>query len=441
VEPYRITIVNMPIRGHAKPNNVPMGVYYILKAVERAFGEYVNVRVLDLNLLRPVPSFEQVAGMLAKYLDTELFMLSGMVTTYEWQRWIAEWLDRHADTDCAIIGGGGLASNLEELALDTIQFDAICVGEGDKEVVRMVRDSAAETFRVPGIYRGRPVSHLDEIGPIPWNRVEGVETYITNSMWGLEARNSSSSAYAMKRSLNMLGSRGCPYACEFCNKDMSGGRVWRARSVDSIVGEMRWMRSAFNVDFIGFNDNNFTVSRRRLLDFCERVGNVGVRWGCAARFNNVDDSALLKRMAKAGCVLLGFGGESGDVKILNDMRKDQTPEDMARVLRKVRWAGIHPTVTWMYGWPGETREQVRATVRFLLEHAPENRCMFVATAYPHTPLWWRVESFIHLKFPSLIDYVRELEDATKPIMNYSAMSDNEFFRVADLVMEDRLEKI
>ena len=114
---------------------------------------------------------------------------------------------------------------------------------------------------------------------------------------------------------------------------------------------------------------------------------------------------------------------------------------MIRVLGWCRKTGVHPNVTWMMGWPGETRAQVRETAQFILQYAPENKNLFVATAYPGTGLWDMVESQVLGKYGNLRNYVEQLGDATLPVMNYSAMPDEEFNEVVAMVRSGELESL
>jgi len=172
-----------------------------------------------------------------------------------------------------------------------------------------------------------------------------------------------------------------------------------------------------------------------------RDRNNTTRWGAHVRFNHVDNTKLLEEMYGAGCRYLGFGGESADPDVLAAMRKGNLPGTMIRVLKECRTIGIHPNATWMMGWPGETREQVRTTAKFILEHAPENPHMFVATAYPGTDLWTMVQDRILLKFDTIENYVLHLGDATLPLVNYSRMPDAEFAEVAEYARTGQLDKI
>jgi radical SAM superfamily enzyme YgiQ (UPF0313 family) len=439
----RFLFINMPIRESAKPNNVPLGIYYLIASLNKYHAEdggpNICTRVIDFNVWRPFLCEADVRTRIAMELPADVVCLSGLITTVRAQRLIAGTI-KDMCPSAKIISGGGLATNLKHGLFDIIpEIDSICVGEGDESIRRIARDALMGDIQ--RVYRW-PVPMLDTRPE--WGNVFGIEDYIRNPIWGTDANNSSAApGITMKRSLNMITSRGCPYRCAFCSHEASGGANYRMRRAIDVVNEFCDLSAAHSLDFIGFVDDNIGVYSTRLEQICdmlvERGGNV--RWGSHVRFGHVEYRKLLERMFCAGCRYLGFGGESASPEVLASMHKGNNIQTMKDVLAECRSIGIHPNVTWMMGWPGETREQVRATARFIMKYAPENPKMFVATAYPGTALWDMVDRIVLDRFGTLGAYVEQLGDATLPLVNYSAMPDDEFFEVARYATAGELEKI
>ncbi len=439
----KIRIWNMPVRVSAAPNNVPLGVWAVVAAIE-AEERHVSIEVQDLNQYRPsVPLDSLHSYIAAKPVDLEMF--SGLITTFKSQRHLANVI-RGVNPKAKIVSGGGLATNIGEELCDWIPIDAVCIGEGDIIAPRIVRDARCDGLSggLQKVYHGIPAD-MDKLAPIDWDRIGGIELYIRNPIWGAAAKNSSATRYPMKRSMNFVSSRGCPHSCKFCSRDTLGGRNYRAMSPRAIGEQILNLLERYTLDWIGFVDDNFLARPYReiseLLSWLSRFHEFGATWGAHSRFDAVDDAWLLDRLHDGACRYLGFGGESANEEILDSMNKHNKPEQMMRVIEMCREAGIHPGVTWMMGWPGETRLQVRDTAQFILSHAADNKCMFVATAYPGTELWEMVKDKILDKFGSVQAYVEQLEDATKPVINFSAMSDSEFAEVRAHIDAGALEKI
>ena len=89
-----------------------------------------------------------------------------------------------------------------------------------------------------------------------------INDYINTPVWGLAANNSSATSFSMKRSLTTVSSRGCPYACSFCYRGSQGERLYGMRSPEHIAKQVRGYVDRYDLDFIGFPDDNFAVDKR-----------------------------------------------------------------------------------------------------------------------------------------------------------------------------------
>ena len=91
---------------------------------------------------------------------------------------------------------------------------------------------------------------------------------------------------------------------------------------------------------------------------------------------------LVVAMADAGCVLIGYGIESGSQKILDFVNKQVSVEQAKKAIRLTKkhlgWADC----SFMIGYPGETKETIQETIDFCkeLDLAPE--VIFFLTPYP-----------------------------------------------------------
>jgi len=107
-----------------------------------------------------------------------------------------------------------------------------------------------------------------------------------------------------------------------------------------------------------------------------------------------EDAPLLKRMRKLGCTHISMGIESGSQIMLDSMKKGLKVEQIETALSVIRAAGIRLKATFIFGFPGETRETALESVRWRLKMEPfglynVNRKgkFFYATPYPGSPLY------------------------------------------------------
>ena len=108
--------------------------------------------------------------------------------------------------------------------------------------------------------------------------------------------------FATRRGFStMISSRGCPFRCTFCDKSVGGSR-WRARSAEDVVDEMVEVAQRYNIGFINFYDDNFTIRRERVMQISEEIlrRNLDIEWKCEGRVDSVDIE-MLRLMRKAGC--------------------------------------------------------------------------------------------------------------------------------------------
>src|SRR5207244_2270516 len=120
---------------------------------------------------------------------------------------------------------------------------------------------------------------------------------------------------------SVVTSRGCPFSCTFCDRSTSG-RKGRFHGVDYVVALCRRLER-LGVRHILFYDDLFTVSRRRVVELCERFLAEGFRftWSCNSH-PNLLDAEHLRLMRRAGCWQIAYGIESGSQRVLDVVKHE-----------------------------------------------------------------------------------------------------------------------
>lgn len=162
----------------------------------------------------------------------------------------------------------------------------------------------------------------------------------------------------------MVTGRGCPYHCTFC---CSLDHNYRERSPQNIVQEMLLCKES-GYRSVDFYDDSFNITRKRVLSLCDEIiaRKVSMPWVCRCRVSNLDEE-MISRMAEAGCERIQFGIESADQKTLNQIKKGITIEQSRNAVRLAQKYGILSLGYYMFGFPGESLEQAKATLRFAFE--------------------------------------------------------------------------
>lgn len=158
--------------------------------------------------------------------------------------------------------------------------------------------------------------------------------------------------------------RGCPLGCSYCSTATIEGRRIRRRSPEAVVAALRsWREAGFRRVF--FVDNTFNLPPTYAKDLCRRIERAGLdlQWRAILYPGRVD-AELVEAMARAGCLEVSLGFESGAAPILAAYGKHFGPAEIRRTARLLAEAGIRAMGFLMLGGPGETRETALESLRF-----------------------------------------------------------------------------
>ena len=264
-------------------------------------------------------------------------------------------------------------------------FDAVVPSEGEAtlvEVATRVRDGhpiagCAGTVARAGhrTVRGpvRPfLRNLDEL-PLPaWDLID-MEQYLR--AWHERTG---------ERRAAILTSRGCPFDCSWCSKP-TFGRTYRQQSVERVLTELRALHTEYRVDYVRFCDDVFGVDRRWLEELLDRMISDGphLRFECLARVDLLK-SDLLDRMKTAGLQRVYVGVESGSQKMLDAMSRGTRLAQIEKVADSLRAHHVRQFWFLMLGYPGETLEDIEATLQLFRRFSPEEYSVSIAVPVPGT---------------------------------------------------------
>jgi radical SAM superfamily enzyme YgiQ (UPF0313 family) len=158
--------------------------------------------------------------------------------------------------------------------------------------------------------------------------------------------------------------RGCPMACSYCSTAIIEGRSIRKRRPDLIIKEIAGHVGAGFQRFY-FVDNIFNIPEDYAKEICQKIMESGlaISWRCMIYPDNIDEE-LVQLMAKAGCMEVSLGFESGCERILRKMNKRYSPDEVRRTSDILKGSGIRQMGFLLLGGPGETREAVQESLVF-----------------------------------------------------------------------------
>lgn len=183
----------------------------------------------------------------------------------------------------------------------------------------------------------------------------------------------------------MITTRGCPMQCSFCSSAAMHGKKIRERSVENIVDEIEYLKTNYDIDTIAFMDDSFTLKKRKVMAICDEIlkRNIEIMWGCTSRVDTLDEK-LLKKMKEAGCITIFIGVESADQQQLDNMCKNTTIAKIENAFKIAHKLKIRTIASVALGMPGDTKEIMNKTVKFVHKLKPNYAIYSLATPYPGT---------------------------------------------------------
>src|SRR5436190_3319330 len=223
--------------------------------------------------------------------------------------------------------------------------------------------------------------------------------------------------------------RGCKSRCTFCLWPQTiGGHRYRTRSVGHVIEELAWAQKAFpQVKEFFFDDDTLTDNLPRVEALAREIGKLGMVWSCNAKANV--PRSTLKILKDNGLRLLLVGYESGNQKILHNIKKGMRVDVAKRFAQDCRKLGIVTHGTFILGLPGETKETIEETIRFAIEVNPNTIQVSLAAPYPGT--------FLHAQAIAngwLVHENAQLltqRGSQVAALNYPHLSHTEIFRSVD----------
>jgi len=231
--------------------------------------------------------------------------------------------------------------------------------------------------------------------------------------------------------------RGCPNQCTFCAWPQTlMGRKYRVRSIPNVLDELEWIQDNLDVKEVFFEDDTFTISKKRVLEFCKeyRERGLDIVWSCNARVDTLDLETM-KEMKKANCRLLIVGYESGSDEILRNIKKGFTVEQIKQFAKNARKAGLLVHGDFIIGLPGETKETIEMTKKLIREIKPDILQVSVASPFPGTEFyeWCKKNGYLITDDPN--EYLDEYGHQ-KSVVSYPWLTADEIVKEVDRILKE-----
>lgn len=293
-----------------------------------------------------------------------------------------------------VIGGVYATVNSEQV-MEDINIDYAVIGEGEyvfKDLIGYLQGynpipSKGVCFRLNGavINTGHSefIRNLDKL-PSPAYDLIDFNKYANN------ASRRSVDAPRVYPYARILTSRGCPFNCIFCQVKLIMGQRFRERSAKNVLDEIQTLKDTYGIKSLIFDDDNLLFDRARALQLFQGMVDRGLAmpWVMIATAGFELDEELLKVMRASGCEYIDIAFETGTERVLKEIIDKPLKFDyVKRMVKLAQDLGIFVTVNFIVGFPTETWQEIRQTLKFATEVDADYTKVFSPIPLRNTRLW------------------------------------------------------
>lgn len=180
--------------------------------------------------------------------------------------------------------------------------------------------------------------------------------------------------------------RGCPWKCIFCASEVLNTTRMVMRSPKSVVEEIKQVVTDFGIKHFYIVDDVMTLWPNHILEMCDGLEreNLKITFEGGTRANLVEDK-LFARLSEMGLIRISFGLETVDTEMRKTMGKKVPLEAYSKANAICNKYNIEALNSVMIGLPGETRETVMTTLKWLRNERNVKQANFaIAMPYPGT---------------------------------------------------------
>jgi len=378
IEPY--AYVEADKNNFARP---PLGILYVAAALRQSLP--AEIRIIDLNI-----GGTTLEGLERILREEKPDVVGFSVLSFNLLNCMEVCkVVRRASPKTLICFGGWHPTLYPEETLGLGVADLIVIGEGEQTFCELIGalgqgvdagNDALSGIRGMG-YRSRdgsikinerrePPRNLDDL-PFPAYDLIDAEKY-------------SHLLATTDNAVSIMTSRGCPQKCVFCDLRST---PYRFRSPSNVLEEIRQHYDRGVREFF-IQDDNFTLSRKRSLEFCRLLMDSGIKikYKISSRVDHLDDE-LLRALKLSGCYRVYLGVESGSQKMLDCLEKGITVDQIRKSFHLANLHGIDCCAYIMIGIPGEGDREIGETMMLVREIRPRHLQCSICTPMPKTRLY------------------------------------------------------
>jgi radical SAM superfamily enzyme YgiQ (UPF0313 family) len=316
-----------------------------------------EVRLVDEHVMDELPTDRPPAWR------PDLVVVQAYITSADRAHELCDFYRNHGITVCL---GGLHPTSLPEEARP--HCDHLFLGPGDAIFPAFLADLAAGRARA--LYDSRDFPR--DIAHLPPPRRALIDR----------------SRYLVPNSL--IVTRGCPHRCDFCYKEafFDGGRSFYTQAVDAALAEIDRLPGRH----LYFLDDHLLGNPHFARALFAGMRGAGRRFQAAGTVDSVLRGDLIERAADAGLRSLFVGFETlGEAALRGCGKRQNVGRDYDRAIRRLHDLGVMVNASFVFGLDGDGPDVFDRTVDWAIDQSIETATFHVATPYPGTGFFSRIE--------------------------------------------------
>lgn len=370
--------------------SIPLGPLY-MAAYLRKMNYQANIEIYDARLSAKFvkygsdtryfgDSWDDVSQTILAF-KPDVVAISNM---FSWQISAALETARISKNICpqaVTVLGGPHASSFPEQMIENQFIDFVVMGEGEERFYYLLESlSQNNQVAIQGVLgtvndsellrpnKKAPIKFINDLDELPFPAYDMVDTeryfYLQSHGYAPRVRERGN------RAVTILTSRGCPHQCVFCSIQTTMGYKFRYHSPDYVHDHISHLKTNFGIDFIHFEDDNFTHELDRydaIIDMLLSLNPV-IHWDTP---NGVRADSWtrerLQRTKASGCQHLCIAIESSVQRVIDHVVKKKldlsTVEPVMRISQEI---DLPLSAFYVLGLPGETADEIKSNVQYAI---------------------------------------------------------------------------
>jgi magnesium-protoporphyrin IX monomethyl ester (oxidative) cyclase len=385
----------------------PLGLGYIAAVLENCGYEVSLVdcpsegydTMIDIGKDRYIYGLspDEIRRRIVAY-QPDMVALSCLFSTLEKRMLQVAQIAKEVNPDIIVTVGGPHVGAFYDRLIRDPNVDYAVIGEGEEVIVDLctalnknqnLADVQALGYRENGYVNVTPrKSYIEDLStlPLPARHLVDMDTYFKiGKVQGLRL-----DGEGTMRLAQMTTSRGCPFMCTYCGKNVTWGKSYRTRTASETLDEMEYLISEYGVERFAFQDDNFTADMERAEEIFDGIveRKMNITWEAHNGLGvNFLSPPLLEKMKASGCVSFTIAVESANDVTLRRVKKPNYIKLAPPIVQKAKELDIEVRGFFMIGFPGETLEEVKKTVDYARNLNLAVSAFAIVTPLPGTPLY------------------------------------------------------